>query len=426
MDRGKGPDKVVNPILRGRSLGQQYIVDQFAKTELSRLAYIECHQKELRAEVYSGAKDAMNKSDGDISGLGKRVILPSSFTGGDRYMHQQYLDSIALYQRFGHSHLFITMTCNPKWCEIQDQLNPGETALDRPDLVARVFKLKKQQLIRDLGTEMIFGGLLARTHSIEFQKRGFPHAHIIIWLKREDSHLTPEEIDKIICAEIPNEYLKQQHDSGGIPLPLKRNPLHDAVKEYMVHGPCGSKNPTLSCMREGYCRYGYPKEYQLTTETSEDGYPLYRRRAPEEGGNTFWKHKGGKRVTYTNANVVPYNKYLLYKYDCHINVEYCHSVEAIKYHLKYINKPKDYATVAVEDAEMAEQEDVRNEVKDFQNRRYVSGAEAAWRDRGNELAERKPAVCRLQLHLEGEQTVYFDSNDRDQCIEKLSGANGQN
>ena len=35
--------KVVNPILRGQSLDQQYMVDQFAKAELSRLNYIECH-----------------------------------------------------------------------------------------------------------------------------------------------------------------------------------------------------------------------------------------------------------------------------------------------------------------------------------------------------------------------------------------------
>ena len=95
--------KVVNPILYGKSLGQQYMVDQFAKVELSRLTYIENHQKELRAEVYSGAKDAM-KSDGiGHKDVGKKVIiLLSSFTSGSRYMHQQYLDSIALYQRFAH------------------------------------------------------------------------------------------------------------------------------------------------------------------------------------------------------------------------------------------------------------------------------------------------------------------------------------
>ena len=53
----------------------------------------------------------------------------------------------------------------------------------------------------DLTSECIFGRLKARTHSIEFQKRGFPHAHIIVWLDI-DKHLEPEDLDKIICAEI--------------------------------------------------------------------------------------------------------------------------------------------------------------------------------------------------------------------------------
>ena len=72
-------ERVVNPILRGRSLGQQYMVDQFAKTELARLNYIECHQKELRAEVYSGAKDAM-KSDG-LGKVGKKGGFAFIFYG---------------------------------------------------------------------------------------------------------------------------------------------------------------------------------------------------------------------------------------------------------------------------------------------------------------------------------------------------------
>ena len=44
--------------LYSRSLGQQFLVDQFAKSELSRLHYIECNQKEIHAKVYSGEKDA--------------------------------------------------------------------------------------------------------------------------------------------------------------------------------------------------------------------------------------------------------------------------------------------------------------------------------------------------------------------------------
>ena len=81
---------------------------------------------------------------------------------------------------------------------------------------------------------------------------------------------------------------------------------------------------------------------------SEDGYPIYRRCAPEEGGNYFFAYRKGKHVTYTNADVVPYNKYLLYKYNCHIIVQYCHSVMTIKYHLKYINKGSDEAIITVE------------------------------------------------------------------------------
>ena len=418
--------KVVNPILYGKSLGQQYMVDQFAKVELSRLTYIENHQKELRAEVYSGAKDAM-KSDGKgLKDVGKKVIiLPSSFTSGSRYMHQQYLDSIALYQRFAHPHLFITMTFNPFWPEIQENLRAGETALDRPDLVARVFKLKKQQLIKDITTENIFGRAVARTHSIEFQKRGFPHMHIIVWLEGKKD-LTETELDRIICAEIPDEEVDVEVMDETSKKPVKKtikNPLFQAVSDFMLHGPCGTADCKLSCMQDGYCRYNFPKDYKSNTEMSEDGYPLYRRRSPEEGGNAIQKWRNNTRVTYTNADVVPYNKYLLFKYNCHINVEYCRSVNAIKYHLKYINKGLDSATFTVDDAKPssdAPQEDNEtNEVQDYINNRYVSAGEGCWRLRGNEVAGRKPSVSRLQIHLEGEQTVYFDADEKDQSMERI-------
>ena len=65
------------------------------------------------------------------------------------------------------------------------------------------------------------------------------------------------------------------------------------------------------------------------------------------------------------------------------------------------------------------QEQHRNEVQEFQNKRYASGAEACWRLRENEIAERKPVVNRLQIHLKGEQTVYFDASDKYQSIERI-------
>ena len=48
--------------------------------------------------------------------------------------------------------LFITFTCNPYWKEIQDMLTTilGQRAEDRPDIVARVFRLKLKELIHNI------------------------------------------------------------------------------------------------------------------------------------------------------------------------------------------------------------------------------------------------------------------------------------
>ena len=44
-------------------------------------------------------------------------------------------------------------------------------------------------------------------HTVEFQKRGLPHAHIIIWLAPQDKPTTTEKVDKIISAELPDPLL---------------------------------------------------------------------------------------------------------------------------------------------------------------------------------------------------------------------------
>ena len=81
--------------------------------------------------------------------IGKRVILPKSFVGSPRWYNSKFQDGMAICRKYHKPDFFITMTCNTNWTEIQRELRKGETAQDRPDLVARVFKLKKDQLIKD-------------------------------------------------------------------------------------------------------------------------------------------------------------------------------------------------------------------------------------------------------------------------------------
>jgi hypothetical protein len=70
----------------------------------------------------------LNQQDINPGTVGRSFILPSSYTGGDRFMQQLYQDSMAIVRHFGLPILFITFTANPKWTEITDALLPGQTA----------------------------------------------------------------------------------------------------------------------------------------------------------------------------------------------------------------------------------------------------------------------------------------------------------
>ena len=117
--------------------------------------------------------------------------------GGPRYMHEHQQDAMTYVRKYGHPDLFITTTTNPNWPEIIDNLLPGQDPQDRPDIVARVFRLKVQKLLEMLKSEMVFGKAQAWLYSIEWQKRGLPHCHLLLWLSA-DHRITPDKIDGVI------------------------------------------------------------------------------------------------------------------------------------------------------------------------------------------------------------------------------------
>ncbi|KAL8137863.1 hypothetical protein V2J09_003864 [Rumex salicifolius] len=71
--------------------------------------------------IYKGQQNTIFiRKEGNLTFFtsGKRVILPSSFIGGPRYMMQNYQDAMEIYKHHGYPDLFVTFTCNPKWYEI--------------------------------------------------------------------------------------------------------------------------------------------------------------------------------------------------------------------------------------------------------------------------------------------------------------------
>jgi hypothetical protein len=113
----------------------------------------------------------------DVDDSSVNIELPASFLGSRKWAFEQTADSLALTRAFGKPSYFFTMTCNPEWPEITARLQPGQNASDVPVVVARAFKIRLQHLLQILRT--CFGRLVYMIKVIEFQKHGFPHAHII-------------------------------------------------------------------------------------------------------------------------------------------------------------------------------------------------------------------------------------------------------
>jgi len=101
-------------------------------------------------------------------------------------------------------------------------------------------------------------------YTIEFQKRGLPHAHILVFLKPKYRCVKPEQIDKIISAEISDKETVSE--------------LYAIFTSLMIHGSCGPENTSSPCMDRNKCTKHFPKKYVNATVIDLEGYPVYRRR----------------------------------------------------------------------------------------------------------------------------------------------------
>ncbi|XP_076042223.1 uncharacterized protein LOC143026107 [Oratosquilla oratoria] len=292
---------------------------------------------------------------------------------------------------------------SPKWKELTlygDTIN----VCNRPDIVSRVFKLKVDQLMRELLTDKIFGEVSAHLYSIEWQKRGLPHVHILLWMKRK---VTENTVSSLISAEIPD---KKKHPE-----------LYDIVTTNMIHGPCIGYDESSVCCNgkkndRGTCQKDFPKQCRSTIKFGNNGYPLYRRRAVGEGGFSFVKKLKEQEVTIDNSWVVPYNPYLCLRFNSHINVECSNSIKAIAYVTKYVNKGCDRVLFT-----KTEGTEEINEIKNFTDARFVNSNEATWKIFRFPIHSSYPPVMNLDLHLKDENEVFFNADSSKTDIKKKRG-----
>ena len=307
-----------NIILRCGRLFQQFLCEAAYTMEAERLSFLRFNQSKLRAtnhtrllELLGDAAMARNEVSAWTEGItsratgqiGRLVVLPATYIGGDRYMRMKMHDIISISNSLGHPDVFLTMTCNPYWPEITDAIFEGQKSQDRPDICNRVFKMKQKILLEYLKSENPFGRMIAHVSVIEFQKRGLPHAHIILFLDRKAKHdmQNSDYVDKLISAEI---------------LPNSDPSLRNLVLKHMIHKPC-LQLASAPCLRDGKCCRGFPKHFRDETGISEGAnYISYRRRSLRDGGEVV-RHPylvhGSKYqdCTIDNSWVIPYSPQLL-------------------------------------------------------------------------------------------------------------------
>ena len=251
--------------------------------------------------------------------------------------------------------------------------------------------MKKQVVLDYIYKHGVFGHAVAYVYTIEFQKRGLPHMHILIFLKDPDKLRTPEAIDSCIWARWPD--------------PETQPLLFETVKKCMVHGPCGAENLNAPCMvDDGHggriCSKGYPKPFQEFTTMDRYGYPLYCR--PNDG--RAYEVNG---TMVDNCWIVAYPPFLCGEFDCHINMECAATLGTFKYAFKYIQKGPDRGALEVRQ---------NDEIKRWINGRYISPPDAVWRIFHFETHKQIPNVVRLQVHLPNHYIVTFNPNDDLQAI----------
>ena len=160
---------------------------------------------------------------------------------------------MAICREYSKPDLFITMTCNSGWDEIVDELLPQQKAQDRPDIVARVFKLKKEQMKKDIIKGSLFGKIAAHLNTNEWQKRGLPHDHGLYILAAEDRNMSSEFVDSIVSAELPPDPNEASNDVEK----EQRERMQEIVTKCRIHGPCGNEKPSAPCMENGKCSKGF-------------------------------------------------------------------------------------------------------------------------------------------------------------------------
>ena len=423
----RDPRRAVQPTardwpLRVGKLTQQLWVEMWALTLVSIIsgASSPTAQTQMMADTYQNVAaraDSIANSGSGGAGVvprgGRRIVIPPSvLTGCPRDMQRRYKNVMVMVSAYGMPNFLVTLTCNPNWPEIVDSLPPGTAVIDAPDIVSRVFRAKLDLLLAMLDGkhgQPLLGHLNGYTSVVEFQARGLPHAHMLLWLR---DHVDIDNVGQYVQAFLPDVGVDATDNTDAARQGVRH--LRELVLAHQVHHHgrrCGHYGCSILANGER-CGVGYPMPFSERDELVEigDGITALHYRRPYESVHVYHTHNGQRRREVRSDMVVPYNAALLAMWQGHVNMEMVRSAKSVKYLLGYIFKGQHRASIERQ-RRLGNTATSGDEGEYLLNVSIISPPEACFRLLGLKLFNQSHSVQVLPVHLPDEQAVILQDSD---------------
>jgi len=410
-----------HPILSYGALTQKYLIrqawlDMFNKEEHQRrLQDTREWRRTIRTEFLQYHERNLQRNHRDDPSaeqlkIGRINQMPSTDRQSSKNIHLNITRAMAIRKAVNPKcGMFVTFTFNCKCVEIVELIGTSANPADYPDLCCRAASVKFRDMLKLLsGPNGLLGPVKAWVWSLEYQKRGNKHWHLVL-MNDPNDHVDPntaEYVDQYITARIPDR------PEPGDPNYDAKLYYYDLVTALYIHDCEDNENAACRVGQpDGRCRFGFPKSYSgYTTVSPDSGAPVrYARPPPEQGGNSFVKRcAGGRNKIFDNRHVVPHNRVLTMLMGCHVCVEYItnHSIWFYLFKYNYKLDTKVMAALYVQDPNdpdvyHADEFNVRRELA------FFGPFEAVDTLRSEAWAGRSHDPLLLSVHLEGQEPVSF-------------------
>jgi len=364
-------------------LGQTYLTDMISRSIDHQLHWQKRNQEyifggDMRGEETNTTED--REEDVDVDGTSSTTFLSQSLHGSRRHLQRLGKNALTIVSEKGSPHLFITVTCNPRWNEITEMLLPGQCAFDRPDIVDRVFKNRLSALLHNIkagkyfddfdayGRTVVRREIVYMMYSIEYQHRGMPHAHIVIRLDNfsDIAQYKVKLVDRFLSARKPVISATSS---------MQDIAYEDIVGRHMKHKCNNAVNGCLD--KNGRCTKGF-QDHSIREHTAirEDGRITYR------------------RDNEADLMIGPHCPTMLCDWDGHAYCDVC-NVETVIYLYKYLFKGSKKTKFKLNNAEDIPDGD---EIALHIRGRYLCSMDAMWRTLGYQTyPSPQPSVLTIKV-----------------------------